>query len=137
MFATHIFAIIASLCVVALADEQAFAWVLGRKPILNARLITFYHVLTWAGLLVITVSGTMLALPQLSYLLTQPLFIMKMLFVLVLFLNAILIGRLSHVATARSFASITWSEAIPLFVSGALSSFSWAGALIVALILFG
>ncbi len=136
-FSVHIFSVIFSLCVVALADKQAFAWLRGKPAILNTKKVAVYHWLTWAGLVTTITSGFYLALPQIWYLLSQPIFIMKLLFVAILLINAILIGRFSHTATTRPYAELTWDETVPLFMSGALSFFGWAGALVLALVAFG
>jgi hypothetical protein len=136
MFAVHIFAVLFSLCVVFLADKDALAWVMGWKQTLGTKRVAIYHWLTWAGLLSVIGSGAYLALPQLSYLLTQPLFIMKILFVAILFINAILIGRFAKIATERAFSALTWEETMPLFVSGAISFFGWSGAAVLGLIFF-
>jgi hypothetical protein len=137
MFALHVFAMLFSLTVVSLADKEALAWVRGKKTVLSPRRVAIFHWLTWAGLATLLISGIWLALPQLGYLLSQPLFVMKMLFVAVLLVNAVLIGRFSHTATARTFSTLTWDEALPLFTSGAVSFFAWIGAVVLALIIFG
>lgn len=137
MFSIHIFGLLFSLVIVTIADEQAFSWVTGKKSTLHPTGIRVLHWLTWVGLLTMIVSGTILALPMFGFVLAQPLFIMKMLFVAILFLNAILIGRFSHVATERAFATLSWDEAMPLLISGALSFMGWIGALVLALIVFG
>ena len=99
MLTTHVLAVLFSLTTVFAADKDALAWMRGKKKILNARRVQFFHVLTWSGLIVLSVTGAILSYPMLRYLLGQPLFIMKLLFVAILFVNAILIGRFSHIAT--------------------------------------
>jgi hypothetical protein len=136
MLALHVLTVVFSLCVVFLADKEALFWILGRKTVLSVKTVAVYHWLTWAGLATLVLSGAYLALPQLSYLLSQPLFIMKLLFVAVLLLNAVLIGRFSHIATERAFSALTWHEMMPLLTSGAISFFGWTGAVILALALF-
>lgn len=137
MFAIHIFSMLFSLGIVSLADKEGFSWIRGKKEHLNSTKVAVYHWLTWAGLVTLIGSGILLALPRLNYLLSQPLFIMKMLFVLVLLINAILIGRLSHVATTQPFSSLTSKEIMPLVTSGAVSFVSWIGAVVLALVIFG
>lgn len=137
MLTLHIFSVIFSFCIIFLADKQGFAWIRGKKETLDPKRTRRLHVFTWIGLSSLLVTGAFLFWPLREYLVRQPLFGMKMLFVLALFINAVLIGRLMHVATERTFVSLSWEERIPLFVSGAISTFSWLGALIVALVLFG
>jgi hypothetical protein len=136
MFAVHILSLVFSLGLIVFADKQAFAWIRGKKLTLNAVLMRRVHLLMWAGLLLLAGSGLLLFLPMASYLLSQPLFIVKMFFVAILFVNAVLIGRLMEVATLRPFGSLSWVETLPLFVSGAVSTFSWACAIIIAFYFF-
>jgi hypothetical protein len=137
MLAVHIFSVLFSLCIVMLADKAALGWLRGKPEVLSAEKVALYHWLTWAGLVVTIFSGLYIALPQLSYLLSQPLFIMKICFVAILLLNSIIIGRFSKIATMRSYKSLTWQETYPLVTSGALSFFGWTGAVVLALAVFG
>jgi uncharacterized membrane protein len=136
LLSIHIGATIFSLGMIALADKEAFAWMRGTKPMLGRRRMRLYHALMWAGLVALITSGILLFLPMGTYLLSQSLFIIKLFFVAILVVNAILIGRLMHIALTRSYASLTWQEKAPLFTSGAVSVFSWTGALAIALYLF-
>ncbi|MEK7134772.1 MAG: hypothetical protein AAB805_00615 [Patescibacteria group bacterium] len=137
MLTLHIFSVIFSFCVIFLADKQGLAWIRGKKETLDPKWTRTLHQLAWAGLLALLATGAFLFWPRREYLLGQPLFAIKMLFVLALLINAILIGRLMHVATERPFRTLSFNERVPLFVSGAISLFSWLGALIAALVLFG
>ncbi|MES2014692.1 MAG: hypothetical protein V4437_02660 [Patescibacteria group bacterium] len=137
MTVLHITFVFFSVGVILLADKEGFAWIRGKKETLNPKRLHLLHVLTWTGLLALIASGAILFLPRAKFLLTEPLFIIKMLFVAVLVVNAFLIGRLMHVATVRSFRTLAFSEKIQLFVSGAISTVSWAGVIVLALYLFG
>jgi len=137
LFNIHIFAMLFSVGIIFLADKEAFAWVLGKKPLLPDKRVHLYHYLMWAGLLSLIVSGFFMFLPNAEYLLTEPLFIIKMLFVATLVCNAILIGRLTEIALTRTFASLSWGELMPLFVVGAVSAFSWASTILIAFYFFG
>ena len=136
MLTLHVLAFVFSFGVIWKADKEAFAWVRGKKEILNRRTLRLYHVLTWLGLLALIITGAVLSYPMYDYLLRQPLFIMKLLFVGILLVNAVLIGRLMKVTTTRPFASLSWDERFPLLTSGAISSLSWLGAFVLALALF-
>jgi len=127
----HFSAVIFSLAVLVIADVQAFLWLIGKKEVLNARLIKALHILMWIGLLVTATLGASLAYPILSYLLVHPPFLLKMMFVGTLITNAFLIGAHYTIATERSFASLSSKERIPLFVSGALSTLGWVGAFVI------
>lgn len=133
----HIAFVLFSVGVIFLADKEGFAWIRGKKETLDPKRLRILHILTWTGLLLLIASGITLFLPRASFLLKEPFFIMKMLFVAVLIVNAFLIGRLMHVATVRPFRSLQLKEKIQLFASGAISTVSWAGAILAALYLFG
>ena len=132
----HIGATFFSVGMILLADKEAFAWMRGTKSTLHAKRMLLYHRLMWVGLLSLIFSGFLMFLPMSAYLLSQPLFIMKLLFVGILVVNAVLIGRLMHIAPNHTYASLTWKDKMPLFTSGAISVFSWAGAIAIALYLF-
>lgn len=134
--AIHVFTVLYAILIVAISDEYGLSWMLGRHETLSAKVLSWLHYLTWAGLLVLIASGTYLALPRLEYLFGSPLFVMKMLFVALLVLNAHLIGKLTHVAATRPFSSLTFDEKIPLLLSGALSATGWGGAILMALLMF-
>lgn len=76
-----------------------------------------------------------MAWPLSSYLVTVPAFLLKMAFVVTLFINGLVIGHLVKVATERSFASLSWRERLPLLVSGAVSTTAWIGAFVAARLL--
>lgn len=136
MLSVHILSLLFAFATIFVADKDALAWMRGKKTTLNARRVRILHWCTWLALLGLTGSGIVMLYPTAGYLLSQPLFVMKMLFVVVLYINAILIGRFSHIAVERPFASLTADERIKLILSGAISSVSWLGAAILALAFF-
>lgn len=137
MLTLHVLSVIFSFCVVIFSDKVGFSWIRGKKQTLEHKTVRMLHILTWVGLLALIITGVILFWPFKNYLLHQPLFIIKMLFVAALVVNAFLIGKLMHVATEKPFQSLTFSEITPLVLSGTISIFSWFGALIIALVLFG
>lgn len=132
----HVTILILTLLVVVLADEEAFQWITGRKETLDRERMATYHRLTWVGLIGMILSGLALLLPRLSYLAHEPLFIIKMLFVGILVTNAVLIGRLAPLTSTRTFASLTSDERLPLLISGAISTLSWAAVVAIGFYLF-
>lgn len=117
------------------ADYFGMSWIQGRKKTLDPRVLTNLHRSTWVGLSLMILTGIMLFLPMRDYLLTRPQFYIKMAFVITLICNGFVIGHLQKVAATHSFASLTTSQKTPLFVSGVVSTISWAGAAITALFL--
>ena len=137
MFTIHIAAVFLSVGVVLLADKEGFAWIRGKKETLDPKRLQLYHTLTWIGLLSLIATGAILAFPGWRFLVTQPLFLLKMFFVALLVINAFVIGHLMHIATERPFRSLSQSEKIKIFASGAVSTISWSGAILAALYFFG
>jgi hypothetical protein len=132
----HILAIGFVLGVITLADKDALDWVRGKTPLMDRKRLHQYHNMIWSGLVALTLTGIFLLLPNWEYLLSEPLFLMKMLFVVILIVNGVLIGRLQVISSQRMFASLSWAETIPLMLSGAISFGSWAAAFALAIIIF-
>jgi hypothetical protein len=137
MLTLHILAVLFVLVVAFIADIEAMSWMRGKTPLLDHGRMRLYHGLTWWGYGVLVVTGIFLLLPMMSYALSQPLFVMKLLFVAVLFFNGLLIGKLSYIACERRFEELTTDEKWKLLTSGALSTFSWLAAIVLALVVFG
>ena len=83
------------------------------------------------------ISGGVMAYPAREYLLTNIGFLIKIFFVGILFVNAIVIHFLSDLAIEKPFSALNNRERTFLFVSGALSTVSWLGAAITAMVIFG
>ncbi len=110
------------------ADKEAFAWLKGTKVTLDAVRLHSLHIQMWAGLVLMIVTGLFLAVPEISYLLSDSVFIAKMLFVGTLLANGVLLGRLMRVATVQSFAETTMHDRMALVLSGGISFCAWVGA---------
>ncbi|MEX0917865.1 MAG: hypothetical protein WDZ93_01810 [Candidatus Paceibacterota bacterium] len=131
----HITTVFALIATVVVTDVLGLLWVTGRLETLSRRTLTVLHRLVWVGLLIMIVSGATMFLSYKEYLLTVPAFYVKMGFVLTLVVNAFVIGRHMHIATVRSFAALSKEERRPLFISGAVSTTAWVGAVTAALML--
>ncbi len=136
MLSLHIIALLCAGMIILFADKEAFSWVRGKKDILDATRMHRFHLAMWAALLALVATGAIMAYPRLSYLTSQPLFLIKMSFVGILFVNAVIIGRLMPVASIKSFASLPQETKRALYLSGVVSTFSWIGTVLVALALF-
>lgn len=117
------------------ADSLAFSWIRGYEAVIDAEESRKLHKRTWIGLALMIATGVLLFWPGRDYLLTRPQFFIKMAFVLALIVNGFIIGSLQKVATEKSYASLSAREKLPLFISGAVSTISWAGAAIMAFFL--
>lgn len=131
---------VGSLCIaifgIFLADKSAFAWLRGVRETLNERDIFVAHWIVTTGLCGLILSGLYLFWPLRAYLVGQPLFWLKMSFVLALVINSFFIDNLMHRAVQRSYASLSPRERRPLLISGAVSTICWIGAVAAALFLF-
>ena len=132
----HVAAICVAVSTIIIADHEVFGWIFGEKEVLARDRMRGIHWTMWGALLTLIGTGFFMFLPTYEYLLTQPLFILKLLFVMVLVVNAVLIGNLMEVALTRPFATLSFKEKMRFFVSGAISTFSWASTIGLGLYLF-
>jgi hypothetical protein len=132
----HLLSMLFSVGVIFVADKEALAWFSGKRATLSHARVRALHALMWAGLLSLIGSGFLMFLPMAPYLLSQPLFIIKMLFVAILVVNAVLIGHLMDTALTRPRREVSVPELLPLMTSGAVSLLSWAAAILIAFYLF-
>jgi fermentation-respiration switch protein FrsA (DUF1100 family) len=113
------------------ADHQGLMYFLGKTQTLSRIPTHRIHVLVWAGLVGMLVTGVALLAPQWEFMLQRPEFYFKMCLVAVLIVNAVAIGKLQHIATERPFTLLTPEERYSLILSGALSGIGWVGAAII------
>lgn len=118
------------------ADTLAVKWVSGKSEVLDIRHLNKAHHSVSVALILMILSGIYMFWPARYYLINDPLFLLKMLFVLVLILNSFVIGEFLHLTTRSSFRSLSHRERAPLFISGAISITCWVGAGVTALVLF-
>lgn len=117
------------------ADHLGFKWMRGTRAMLDKAVLEKYHLRVWIGLLGMIATGLLLFWPMREYLLARPQFYLKMAFVATLIINAFVIGHLQTKATRSTYASLSFKEKLPLFISGAVSTCCWLGAATTALFL--
>lgn len=122
---------------ILIADASAFQWLRGKKDIVPHAVLILAHYIVTVALVGLVATGLYLFWPLRNYLLSTPLFYVKMAFVVTLIINSLAIDRLMHIATIQSFNSLTPTKKILLLISGTVSMVCWVGAAIVALLLFG
>lgn len=132
----HIGSLFLAAAGILFADHSAFNWIRGKTGAIGRAALFITHWVVTIALLSLVYTGLFLFWPQREYLLHQPLFLLKMVFVAALLINAIAIERLMHVAEAQPFASLTTGKKVRLFLSGAVSTLSWIGAGLIGLALF-
>lgn len=131
MEAVHLLSLSIAILGIAMADKQAFSWMTGKAETLPKQPLHLIHNIVWLGLIGLITSGAIMAYPMIDYLIKDPAFIVKMMFVGILITNGFLISSLMKIAHQRSFASLETNERMPLFLSGAVSTISWSAAIII------
>jgi hypothetical protein len=119
-----------ALCILY-ADHLGFQYFRGTREKLDAVVTKRLHHLVWAGLLGMIGSGVFLVVPLWEYLAYEPVFYVKMGFVLTLMFNAWIIGQVSHVASTHAFKDLPKAQQTLFLASGALSGMGWVGAAII------
>jgi hypothetical protein len=122
---------------IVLADRSGLHWMRGKKEVVDKKDLFTAHWVVTVGLLGLVYTGFFLFWPMRQYLLGQPYFLLKMLLVGMLLLNAMVIDWLMHVASVRSFASLSNAQKTPLLVSGAISGLGWVCITVLAYLQFG
>ena len=133
----HLITLAITAVAIVIADHDAFAYMRGKKETLSPRRVKTLHYSVWAGLLLMIITGGIMAYPVWRVLFSNTSFLIKMAFVGILFVNAIVIHFLSDLATKKPFAALSHKEKMFLMISGALSTIGWFGAAITAFIIFG
>jgi hypothetical protein len=128
----HLLILFCILSIILVAHYSGLQWFRGHTPTLGLRSVTRLHTLMWVCLSLMVTTGALLFWPVRNSLLGQTAFWVKMGFILTLFINAFFIGRLMHIATVQTFASLTRNEKILFLSSGLLSLTSWVGAMVSA-----
>ena len=131
----HISSLVFVVVITLLADSEGFSWLLGKKEMLNEKVVHKLHKFMWLGLLLMIFTGFIMFWPLREYLLTHTPFQIKMAFVLALLINAVFIGKLSKVASEKPFKELSKKQKFLLLVSGMVSFVGWIGAIISALLM--
>ncbi len=137
IFVIHLTSLAIAAGGVLIADHAGFSWIRGKVSTLSSLTLHRIHDAISYALSGLILSGLYLFWPMHEYLLSEPLFLLKLTFIAVLVINSIAIDKLMIVATKLPFASVSTKGKVVLLISGALSSLCWFGAGISALVLFG
>jgi nitrate reductase gamma subunit len=129
----HVGTLFLLIPVILFADHEGFSWMRGNKETLNEKTLKILHRLVWTGLIVMITTGAIMFWPLRDYLLHNFAFYAKMVFVAVLIINSLFVGKLMLIATERSFESLSIEEKRPILISGVASSIGWIGAIISAI----
>lgn len=107
------------------ADHIGFTWITGKVKTLDRALVKKYHYRVWIGLGFMIFTGFLMFWPLREFLLTRTQFYVKMAFVATLIINSFTIGYLQETAITKSYASLSFKEKLPLFISGTVSTACW------------
>jgi len=124
----HLVSLGVSVCGIGLADHAALQWLRGKQQTLTPEVLGLIHRAVGIGLGMMLGSGFVLFTYSKEYLLANPVFYLKMGFVLTLLVNSFFIERHLPIASQQAFKTLTRAQKIPLFISGALSTLCWVGA---------
>lgn len=127
----HLLSLAFSAACILWSDHLGFLYFIGAKKTLPFTTMQRLHYAVWIGLLGMIASGIALTLPAWSYYMSDPAYIVKMLFVLVLVINGIAIGFLMPISTKIPFVNLPKSTKTLLLISGAASATSWIAATLI------
>jgi cytochrome b subunit of formate dehydrogenase len=133
----HIAILVLAGGVILFADHEAFGYLTGKTPILDRARTMLLHRLVWVLLFGMIITGVLMAYPQWSDLWPEPLFRLKLAFVVLLFTNSFVINAFMSHAFATPFRELPRSFKVLLIVSGGASALGWLGAAGIGLYLFG
>ncbi len=129
----HLGALLILIVSILFADKHALAWVRGKEEVLEYSTMERIHIIVWIGLIVMIISGVLLALPIKGFLVANVAFYVKMFFVVTLVVNSFFISSFIRTACERPFTSVTKKEKKLFIISGGVSVVGWLGAFISAL----
>lgn len=128
----HIASMIITIAIVLVADTMGLLWWRGKVAILPALAMKTLHWMVFVGLVVSITTGALMASTGLSYLFSQPAFVIKLGFVLTLLINSFVIHRHLSLATTQSYYDLPDKSKRTLILSGAISTTSWICVLIAS-----
>lgn len=131
----HLVALFFTVCLILYADEQALMWFLGKKSILDKKVVHWLHTGVAIGLGLMILTGAFLLFEAPVAYLSYSVFLVKMVAVAALIINTGFISHFSHVAINNTFVSLTPKQRTPLFISGGVSVAGWLTAIICGLML--
>lgn len=129
----HLAILTITVLAILVADHDGLWYMLGKKQTLNAARLKWLHYGIALGLLGMIVTGTILVWPSASYYFSEPVFLLKMGFVLVLIINSFFIGKLASVTTTQPFSVLSTRQKRAMLISGGASVAGWIGAATIGL----
>jgi uncharacterized membrane protein len=137
MILLHVGSILLTLICVLYADEQGLEYLRGKQKTLSPVRVRMLHRIVATGLVLTIVTGALMVYQDPSYYFAQATYWVKMCFVLVLVVNAFVIGYLSRFAVVTPFLELTRRQQVALLASGSVSVVSWLATIALGLSLSG
>lgn len=131
LIAIHLATLSLTAIAILYADHMGYQYFTGKRLHLNHERTVILHRIVWVGLIGMIVSGYLIAAPQWDYLRSEPVFFVKLGLVLVLVMNALVIGKMAHLTSDRAFAELPADVRRAFMISGALSAIGWIGAAVI------
>ena len=128
----HLLSLIITAPVILYADHMGFRYFTGRTQTLSKKAVEWTHWLVTGGLVLLIVTGVLITIPMWDVVFVQPLFYIKIAFVLTLILNGIFIGHLMKKATHTPYSNLSSEEKTFLLTSGAVSVCAWISITLIA-----
>jgi hypothetical protein len=131
----HLAIVIITALTVLYADKQGMAWMRGKTERLAKRTVDILHVIVSVGISGLILTGGLMLVERGAYLLAEPIFIAKMVFVAALVVNGFFIGMLSELSVTKRFADLSKGERFAVLASGGVSAIGWISAIALGFLL--
>lgn len=132
LLSLHLISLSFVLSFVVVSDICAHAWMRGKK--IRFETIKTLHTLVWIGIGAMLITGVSMFMRYSEYLVNDIAFIFKMFFVSALIINGFVISKFLPFIK-RPYESLTKKEKTPLIISGMVSTISWVGTIVSALLI--
>lgn len=127
----HLYTLMLAIPFILFADHLGILYFIGKPKTLKASTIQRLHMIIFFLLLIMIGTGVALTLPAWDFYLNDAIFLVKMFFVMVLFINGIFIGRLMESASQRPYAELDKRRKVLLLISGSLSFSGWVASAVI------
>lgn len=127
----HLLSLLITIPFILYSDHLGFLYLLGKKETIDLRTTKKLHTAVFIGLSLLYITGFFLTLPAWEFYIKDPLFLLKMFFVLTLTINGFFIGATMKVASNKNFNSLTKRYKATLVLSGLISATCWLGSFII------
>ncbi len=132
LLAIHFFTLILTAVCIIYTDSLGALWMVGKKQVLDEKIVTKMHTGITLGLIIMITSGVFLFVRGSEYIVEfSSTFLFKFGFVLVLVVNSFVISHLMKYAFTSPFKDLSYKIKMTLLLSGAVSTSSWIATTIL------